>query len=192
MVSIYQQGIAPFPWYLNAKETDPNWKHLSCTHFASWRGSRDMIASLDCVRLTGWPVACNWRRAVLLADTGLLGLKIVLHHLGCFFIPSTIWLESGGLLSLVTHIGLTSGNYVFRWQQQFHVPHNLLCLRALPHLQRLLYCRKQWRPCSNSLWGLYSETEGSSHISGPNAASTCRRPHLLSYKVQRKAAENER
>ena len=33
---------------------------------------RDSIASLACVRLTGWPVACNWRRTVLSADAVLL------------------------------------------------------------------------------------------------------------------------
>jgi len=39
---------------------------------------RDVIASLACVRLTGWPVAWNWRRAVLSADAGLL-VKIGWH-----------------------------------------------------------------------------------------------------------------
>ena len=58
------------PLISERKGTDPHWKHLRCTHFASWRGSRDVIASLACVRLTGWPVAWNWRRAVLSADAG--------------------------------------------------------------------------------------------------------------------------
>jgi len=35
-------------------------------------GSCDVIASLACVRLTGWPIAWIWRRAVLSADAGLL------------------------------------------------------------------------------------------------------------------------
>jgi len=54
------------------KGTGPHWKHLRCTHLASSRGSRDVTASLACVRLIGWPVAWNWRRAVLSADAGLL------------------------------------------------------------------------------------------------------------------------
>ena len=29
-----------------------------------------------CIRLTGWPVARNWRRAVLSADAGLLVLTV--------------------------------------------------------------------------------------------------------------------
>jgi len=41
------------------KGTDLHWKHLHCTHFASQRGSRDIIVSLACVQLTGWPVAWN-------------------------------------------------------------------------------------------------------------------------------------
>jgi len=72
VVSIYWQGAAPFSWYVKRKGTDPHWKHLHCTHFASYRGSRDVIASLACVRLTGWPVAWNWRCAVLSVDAGLL------------------------------------------------------------------------------------------------------------------------
>jgi len=35
VVSIYWQGIAPFPWYLNAKGPTPHWKRMRCTHFAS-------------------------------------------------------------------------------------------------------------------------------------------------------------
>jgi len=64
VVSIYWQGVAPFPWYLNAKGSTP----IGSTCI----GSRDVIASLACVRLTRWPVAWNWRRAVLSADAGLL------------------------------------------------------------------------------------------------------------------------
>ena len=49
--------------------------HLICTHFALYHGSCDVIASLDCIRLTCWPVAWNWRRAVLSADAGFLVLQ---------------------------------------------------------------------------------------------------------------------
>ena len=43
---------------------------------------RDVIASLACVRLTGWPsVAWNWRRAVLSADAGLLVLSLTVEAL---------------------------------------------------------------------------------------------------------------
>jgi len=41
-------------------------------HTSAQRGSRDVIASLACVRLSSWPVAWNWRRAVLSADAGLV------------------------------------------------------------------------------------------------------------------------
>ena len=59
------------PLISERKGTHPHWKHLRCTHFASQRGILDAIASLACVRLTGWP-AWNWRHAVLSADAGLL------------------------------------------------------------------------------------------------------------------------
>jgi len=65
-------GGSSVPFISLHKGTDPHWKHLRCTHFASERGSRNVIASLACVRLTGWPVAWNWRRAVLSADAGLV------------------------------------------------------------------------------------------------------------------------
>jgi len=65
-------GGSSVPLISKRKGTDPHWKHLRCTHFASSRGSRDVIASLAWVQLTGWPVAWNWRRAVLSADAGLL------------------------------------------------------------------------------------------------------------------------
>ena len=74
VVSIYWQGSSSVPLISEREGTDPHWKHLRCTHFASSRGSRDVIASLACVRLTGWPVAWNLRRAVLSADAGLLVL----------------------------------------------------------------------------------------------------------------------
>jgi len=35
VVSIYWQGVAPFPFISEHKVTDPHWKHLRCTHFAS-------------------------------------------------------------------------------------------------------------------------------------------------------------
>jgi len=35
------------------------------------------LASLACVRLTGWPVYWNWRRAVLSADADLLVRTVV-------------------------------------------------------------------------------------------------------------------
>jgi len=35
---------------------------------------KGIIASLACVRLTGWPVVWNWRHAILSADAGLLVL----------------------------------------------------------------------------------------------------------------------
>ena len=72
VVSIILAGDSSVPLISERKGTDPHWKHLHCTHFASQRGSCDVIASLACVRLTGWPVAWNWRRAVLSADAGLL------------------------------------------------------------------------------------------------------------------------
>jgi len=52
-------GGSSIPLISEHKGTDPYWKHLRCTHFASQRGSRDVIASLACVRLIGWPVAWN-------------------------------------------------------------------------------------------------------------------------------------
>jgi len=71
VVSIYWQGVAPFPWYLSAK--GPTHIGSTCVaHTSPQHGSRDVIASLACVRLTGWPVAWNWRHAVLSADAGLL------------------------------------------------------------------------------------------------------------------------
>jgi len=71
VVLIYWRGLALFPWYLNAK--GPTLIGSTCVaHTLPQRGSRDVIASLACVRLTGWPVAWNWRRAVLSADAGLL------------------------------------------------------------------------------------------------------------------------
>jgi len=60
-------GTSSVPLISERKGTDPH-----CTHFASQRGSCDVIASLACVQLTGWPVAWNWRRAVLSVDAGLL------------------------------------------------------------------------------------------------------------------------
>ena len=71
VVSISWQGVAPFPWYLNAKGPTPIGS-TCVAHTSPQRGSRDVIASLASVRLTGWPVAWNWRRAVLSADAGLL------------------------------------------------------------------------------------------------------------------------
>ena len=40
------------------KGTDPHWKHLRCTVHTLCLivRHRDVIASLACVRLTGWPV----------------------------------------------------------------------------------------------------------------------------------------
>jgi len=67
--------------------------HVPCAPFVLRKAelatdlSRDVIAPLACVRLTGWPVAWNWRRAVLSADAGLLvvfcdfGLKTPIHAL---------------------------------------------------------------------------------------------------------------
>jgi len=74
VVSVYWQGVAPFPWYLNAKGPTPIGSTF-VAHTSPQRGSRDVIASLACVRFTGWPVAWNWRRAVLSADAGLLVMK---------------------------------------------------------------------------------------------------------------------
>jgi len=65
-------GGSSVPLISECKGTEPHWKHLHCTYFAWLRGSRDVIASLACVRLTGWPLGWNWRRAVLSADAGLL------------------------------------------------------------------------------------------------------------------------
>ena len=38
VVSIYWQGVAPFPWYLNAKRPTPHWKHVAarCPVSACW------------------------------------------------------------------------------------------------------------------------------------------------------------
>jgi len=87
VVSIYWQVVAPIPWYLNAK--GPTRIGSTCVaHTSPQRGSHDVIASLDCVRLTGWPVAWNWRRAVLSADAGLLviivtkGIKLIFQQAG--------------------------------------------------------------------------------------------------------------
>ena len=44
-----------------------------------------VIASLACVRLTAWPVAWNWRRAVLSADAGLLVPVLLLATSVLFF-----------------------------------------------------------------------------------------------------------
>ena len=64
VVSTYWQGVAPFPWYLNAKRPTP----IGSTCVAHTSPDRlrqlaqlpsdnnDVIASLACVRLTGWPV----------------------------------------------------------------------------------------------------------------------------------------
>jgi len=46
-------GSSSIPLISERKGTDPHWKHLRCTYFASSRGSRDVIAPLTCVRLTG-------------------------------------------------------------------------------------------------------------------------------------------
>jgi len=54
VVSIYWQGVAPFPWYLNAKGPTRHWKRVRCTHFASKHDSRDIIASLACGVLVFW------------------------------------------------------------------------------------------------------------------------------------------
>ena len=70
-------GGRSVPLISERKGTDPHWKHLRCTHFDSQHGSRDIIVSLACVRLSGWPVAWNWRRAVLSVDAGLLVRTVV-------------------------------------------------------------------------------------------------------------------
>jgi len=47
VVSIYWQGIAPFPWYLNAKGPGPHWKHLRCTlGVIAWQPWRHCVTSL--------------------------------------------------------------------------------------------------------------------------------------------------
>ena len=73
--SIALSGInilaALFPWYLNAKGPTPI-ASTCVAHTSPQRSSRDVIASLASVRLTAWPVAWNWRRAVLSADAGFL------------------------------------------------------------------------------------------------------------------------
>jgi len=50
-------GGSSIPLISERKATDLHWKHLRCTHFASYRGSHDVVASLACIRLTGRPVA---------------------------------------------------------------------------------------------------------------------------------------
>jgi len=50
-------GDSSVPLISERKGTEHHCKHLHYTHFASYRGSRDVIVSLACVRLTGWPVA---------------------------------------------------------------------------------------------------------------------------------------
>jgi len=50
-------GVSSVPLISERKGTNPHWKHLRCTHFTSYRGSRDVIASLACFQLTGWSVA---------------------------------------------------------------------------------------------------------------------------------------
>jgi len=74
VVSIYWhwQGVAPFPWQLNAK--GPTCIGSTCVAHTSPHSAAavNVIASLACVRLTGWPVAWNWQHAVLSADAAFL------------------------------------------------------------------------------------------------------------------------
>jgi len=64
-------GGSSVPLISERKGTDPIGSTCAAPT-SPQRGSHDASASLACVRLTGWPVAWNWRRAVLSADAGLL------------------------------------------------------------------------------------------------------------------------
>jgi len=86
------------------KGTDPHWKHLRCTHFASYRDSRDVIASLASVRLTGWPVAWKWRRAFLSADAGLLVLVTFAVFLLNFYSARNARIGSAVLATAITSV----------------------------------------------------------------------------------------
>jgi len=80
VASLYWQGVAPFPWCLN--ENGPTPIGSTCVAHTSLH-SAAVVTSLARVWLTGWPVAWNWRRAVLPADAGLLVAITfsLLHHI---------------------------------------------------------------------------------------------------------------
>jgi len=81
VVSIYWQGIAPFPWYLNAKGPTPIGStcvaHTSSHSAAAVRDIEKSLITANMQSKTGFPVitgrtAWNWRHSVLSADAGLL------------------------------------------------------------------------------------------------------------------------
>ena len=74
MVSIYSAGGSSVPLISERKGTDPPLEApaLHTLRLIARQPAVTSIASLACVRLTGWPVALNWRRAVLSADASLL------------------------------------------------------------------------------------------------------------------------
>jgi len=69
VVSIYWQLCSLDIW---TQRDRPLIASTCVAHTSPQRSSRDVIASLASVRLTAWPVAWNWRRAVLSADAGFL------------------------------------------------------------------------------------------------------------------------
>ena len=76
VVSICWQGVAPFPWYLNAMDRPaleaPALHALRLIARQPWR---HCVTSL---RSAHWlPVAWNWRRAILSADAGLLVFSLI-------------------------------------------------------------------------------------------------------------------
>ena len=80
VVSINWHGVAQFPSYLNAK--GPTRIESTCiAHTSPHTAAAVTPLGLACVRLTGWPVSRNWRRAVLSADAGLLVLSLTVEAL---------------------------------------------------------------------------------------------------------------